>query len=135
MLSLFDIKDVAGINMECFGKEDEYSDYRLLLEVDNTPGSGILVHKDKGLVTGYLVYAKTPEGLTTLRVGTTYICRGKGIAKKLIRKILKQAKDQKVGFKTYISIDNISSINAHIGVGLKIIAIEDKEWVWVGTSY
>lgn len=135
MLTLLDIKDVAGINMECFGRDDSYSDYRVLLELDNTPGNGILVHKEKGTIAGYLVYSNTTEGLTTVRMGTTYYYRGKGIAKKLIRKILKQAKEQKVAFKTYISLDNISSINAHIGVGLKIIAVEDKEWVWVGTSY
>ena len=118
------VEQVAALVAKDFGKDDAYANPDLLRQV-----KWIVAYKD-GELAGYLLYWPYETHTEGLRMGVVKHHRRKGIAVRLIKRIIKIGKDTGLPYKTYAAIQNTNSINAHIKAGMLATKI-DEYWFYM----
>ena len=124
------LQQIASINYDAFGAEDDYSRSRGICQFLMTEPGELMVEIDrKGKVSAYLFYKRSPKGLESERLAVRKDQRRNGLARKLLRRALKRAADLQVRYVTYALHDNLASINMRFGMGFKITKI-DADYIW-----
>jgi len=124
------LQQVASINYDAFGAEDDYSRSGGICQfLMTTPGELMVEIDRKGKVSAYLFYKHSAKELKSERLAVRKDQRRNGLARKLLRRVLKRAGDLQVPYITYALHDNLASINMRFGMGFKITKI-DGDYIW-----
>lgn len=118
-----------------FGKRDEYANFD---HTDTSEGKfEALVERDEtGEVIAYIVYQYNPEScIEGLRSGVMRNHRGKGLSKKLYKRLLQIARKRGVPYRSYTHFTNHKSINSHLAAGMRIYKTDQGGgWVYFSSA-
>lgn len=122
MIEYFDIteedsKGLAELDKECFSVP--WSENAFLKEVNNEMAQYVIA-KDKNEVIGYAGFWKVlDEGqITNIAVKESY--RGQGIAKEMIKKLIKKAEEKKIEkLSLEVRESNLAAIRLYLSKGFK----------------
>jgi len=120
-----DMKMIACLNAECFGRSDMYSDPDRLKDLKHlTVTNGI------GLVS-FLSYADLPDYLSIVRMGTKKESRKRGNMKRLLSRLKRLSRKLNKPIRTYIAYDNLPSYLLHLKLGFYPTHVAWNQFVWV----
>lgn len=111
-----DLRQIAWFIGYHIDPTDWYSDYENIKHFDYT----VLRDDEFGDIEAYMLWTDTGAFIRGLRSGVRSASRGRGLAVKLYRRIGALAKRRGKTYKTYCSLANIPSLNAHFKAGMKI---------------
>lgn len=124
------LQQVGSINYDAFGAEDDYSRSRNVANFLVTEPGELMVEFDrKGKVSAYLFYKRSTKDLQSERLAVRKDQRRNGLARKLLRRVLKRAGDLQVPYITYALHANLASINMRFGMGFQVTKIDDT-YIW-----
>ena len=111
-----DLKTIAWMIGYHIDPNDWYSDY------ENIKTYQYMVTRDDefGDIQAYVLWTDTGAFIRGLRSGTIIAARGRGLASGLYRRLGRLARRRGKLYKTYCSLDNVPSLNAHFKGGMKI---------------
>jgi len=120
-----DMKMIACLNAECFGRSDMYSDPDRLKDLKHIT----LMNGEK--LESYLSYTILPDYLSIVRMGTSKKTRKRGKMKRLLSRLKRLAKKLNKPIRTYIAYDNMPSYLLHIKSGFYPTHVAWNQFVWV----
>jgi predicted GNAT family acetyltransferase len=116
-----DIDQIIYLIQWHFGETDHYAQRAAVEEC-----TGYLVERDEdGKVLAYLIYEDDGRALHGQRSGVMSTERGKGLGLKLYKRMVKLAKKKGRAYQTYTSLNNVTSVNAHVRAGMRVTRISD----------
>jgi len=131
------LEQIADINSICLGKDDWYSKHENLVSYNkNSNFKYIYIKGYEGEVVGYLLYWQYEDCLEGLRSGVLPEYQGKGLGKRLFKRMMRLSDKLQIPYWTYSSGYNYTSVSSHIRAGMKIEKIrEDNEGLWIDLIY
>lgn len=127
-----EIEELVELNRYCFGDEDDYSDTVVIMQCLYVKSGGCLVHTEGDKIVSYLLFIIKNKVFKCVRMGTLRKYRGRGLAKKLLRRGLVIAKEKGMPYETYCSVVNIGSVNLHLHLGFRIV---ENRGIWYDLVY
>jgi GNAT superfamily N-acetyltransferase len=117
---------VVALNKKAFGAKDLYSDPKEVLRLFGKRGDCLLSGN-----AGYLLYWDAGDYLMIERIGVLKDQQRKGIAKALLRQLVKLAKKIKKPIRTYVRFDNLPSYLLHMKMGFYPTHVAWNTYVWI----
>ena len=111
-----------------FASDDEYVNWHKDKSIK------LLTEKISGKIAGYIIYRDEGTHIEGLRSGVIRTYRGKGISKKLYKRISALAKRRGKQYQTYCHIKNYASLNSHIKSGMKLYRFKNP-WAFLKTDH
>ena len=118
------LEDIADLDEECFPEDDRMTFAEMVLSV-------WWVVLEEGCIIAYLgARAVDDNKLDIHRVGVAKEHRGKKLHQRLLRSTLRWGKGR--GYErasTYVSVDNLPSLNSFIALGFRFVESEDPAFL------
>lgn len=114
-----DHEELAYLISHHFSKSDHYA------TVEGMALAETLVIRDGGQIVAYLMYEEESTAFVGVRSGVRRSHRGQGLGLKLYRTMVRKAKRAGKTYKTYCSLSNVTSLNAHVRAGMRVERISD----------
>lgn len=130
-------EQIAQINKLGIGAWDWYSKAENLEHLAQSERLKFLHVKGKdGEIAGFLLYWQYDDCLEGLRSGVLPKYQGKGVGKKLYKRMMRLADKLQLPYWTYSSAYNYASVNAHVQAGMRIKKVwENEDGLWVDLIY
>lgn len=113
MIEIVNKSNIDLLNNSFIDKEE------ILSELNNNPFGNVLVYIENNNIIGYLYYSNIYDRIEINQIFTLQVYRNKGVASKLLEKLLMEEKDITLEVKE----DNIPAIKLYKKYGFKKVAI------------
>lgn len=115
-----ELKRVSWLIWHHFGEDDPWVSQKVLRNLE------LMAERDPetGEIVAYVVFEQTEEGLMGRRSGVLRRMRRKGLGIKLYRRMRALARRRGTAYKTYVTSENVASLNAHLRAGMLVEEIE-----------